>query len=317
MQQGIAQAAVWHDPQGLNGLQREARENSPEALGAAAEQFEAVFVAQMLSAMRDTVPEGGLMSGRNEGMYREMMDRQVALDIASGRGFGLAEAIERQLGGRMRTAAAGQAQAEPADATGASAPVQAAASAAPASPEDFVAQMAPHARQAAAELGVDPGMLVAQAALETGWGQHTIERPDGRSSFNLFNIKAGPEWDGPKANVATLEFIDGVAERRHDDFRAYASPADSFADYVDLVRGERYADARAAAGDAEGYIRALADAGYATDPAYAEKVLAIREHAAIAEGIGDQGWLAAADTGGGAARASRAHAARAHEDQGA
>lgn len=315
MQQDIAQAAVWHDPQGLNGLQREARENSPESLRAAAEQFEAVFVAQMLSAMRETVPDGGIMRGRDEDMYREMMDRQVALDVASGRGFGLAEAIERQLGGRMRAAAAVQAETAPVDAASAGAPAQAAAQAA--SPEDFVAQVAPHARQAAAELGVEPGMLVAQAALETGWGQHTIQRPDGRSSFNLFNIKAGPEWGGPKANVATLEFVDGVAERRHDDFRAYDSPADSFADYVDLVRGERYADARAAAGDAEGYIRALADAGYATDPAYADKVLALREHAAIAEGIGDQGTLAAADTGGGAARASRAHAARAHEDRGA
>lgn len=315
MQQDVAQAAVWHDPQGLNGLQREARENSPESLRVAAEQFEAVFVAQMLSAMRETVPDGGLMRGRNEDMYREMMDRQVALDVASGRGFGLAEAIERQLGGRVRAAAAAQAEASPAaGAASANAPVRAAAP--ESSPEEFVAQVAPHARRAAAELGVEPDVLTAQAALETGWGRHTILRPDGRSSFNLFNIKAGPEWEGPRANVATLEFVDGVAERRHDDFRAYGSYTESFADYVDLVRGERYADARAAAGDGEGYIRALADAGYATDPAYADKVLALRKHAAIVAGLRDQDRLAAADTGEGAARPRPADAVGAHEDHG-
>src|SRR5690606_21365231 len=86
----------------------------------------------------------------------------------------------------------------------------------------FVNALLPHARRAAERLGVDPKLLVAQAALETGWGASIPRRADGRSTHNLFGIKAGASWRGEKAGAWTLEVVGGVPERRRADFRAYA-----------------------------------------------------------------------------------------------
>lgn len=289
MENGFAQAGVWHDPKGLGQLGRAAHEHSPEALRVAAEQFEAMFVAQMLASMRATVPDDGLLQGRNEGMYREMVDRQVALDIAGGRGFGLADAIERQLS--VQTVAE-------ADAT---APVAAGEpqTTSPADPARFVEELAPHARSAASQLGVEPSVLVAQAALETGWGRHVIRGADGNSSFNVFNIKAGSDWQGARVARTTVEYRDGTAARERAAFRAYDSLDDAFADYVDLIRGERYAGARAAADDPAQYVHALADAGYATDPKYAEKILSLVDRPELGGIQLHQGNRAGADSGSG------------------
>ena len=143
-------------------------------------------------------------------------------------------------------------------------------------PAQFVADLWPEARAAAPKLGVSPGLLIAQAALETGWGKHTMKFDDGRSAFNLFGIKAGPDWSGPSLQRASLEFADGVLSSRVSRFRAYASPAESLADYVDFIhRSPRYAGALQAGGDDQAYIRAIHRAGYATDPDYADKVISI------------------------------------------
>ncbi|MEE4361542.1 MAG: rod-binding protein [Pseudomonadales bacterium] len=99
MNRDIARAGVWHDAQGLSGLKRAAREANPEALRAAAEQFEALFVGQMLSAMRNTLPEDGPFSSEHEQSYRQMLDQQLAVEIASSGDFGIADALVRQLGG--------------------------------------------------------------------------------------------------------------------------------------------------------------------------------------------------------------------------
>lgn len=296
MEHALAKAAVWHDPQGLSGLRQGAREQSPESLQAAAEQFEALFVARMMAAMRETVPDEGLFTGRHEGMYREMMDRQLALDIVRGRGFGLADAIVRQVGGGGNVVEAGA----PASLTPATVEARPPAPAwRPESPADFVDAIAPHARRAADQLGVDPRVLVAQAALETGWGRYTITRADGGSSFNVFNIKAGDDWEGPRVAVSTLEYRDGIAQRERAAFRAYGSLAAGFDDYVSLIRGERYSGARAGAGDAGAYVRKLAEAGYATDPDYADKVLGLMARPEIAALGPGQGTPVRADTGKG------------------
>src|SRR5690606_34209042 len=141
----------------------------------------------------------------------------------------------------------------------------------------------PHAERAAERLGVDPKLLVAQAALETGWGASIPRLADGRSTHNLFGMKAGPAWREAKAGAWTLEIVDGMPERRRADFRAYASVAESFSDYADVIeRLPRYADALRSAEDPEAYARALADAGYATDPHYAAKWLDVYRSDAIA-----------------------------------
>jgi flagellar protein FlgJ len=134
----------------------------------------------------------------------------------------------------------------------------------------------PHARQAARELGVDANLLLAQAALETGWGQSVIKNNQGDSSFNLFNIKADKSWQGKQTKVATLEYDGDVAKKTMAGFRSYGSYKDSFDDYVNFIKSNpRYSDALKKVGSPAHYIRELQQAGYATDPRYAEKVMSI------------------------------------------
>ncbi len=141
-----------------------------------------------------------------------------------------------------------------------------------ASPAEFVKKLYPLAEHAAGQLGVDPKALLAQAALETGWGKHVIG--DGEdSSFNLFGIKADSRWDGERRSVNTLEFRDGIAEKVRDAFRSYQSYAESFLDYVAFIqRNPRYQEALSAVEDPAAYFDALQDAGYATDPQYSRKI---------------------------------------------
>jgi flagellar protein FlgJ len=146
----------------------------------------------------------------------------------------------------------------------------------PETPAEFIRDLLPHARRGAAELGVKPAVLIAQAALETGWGQKVIRHADGRSSFNLFGIKADAGWSGDRVNVTTLEYADGIAEKRQAAFRSYDSLAGAVSGYVEFIRtNPRYQDALEQAADPDSYLSSLKEAGYATDPAYVEKIRAI------------------------------------------
>jgi peptidoglycan hydrolase FlgJ len=139
--------------------------------------------------------------------------------------------------------------------------------------ENFVMMLKPHAEKAAAELQISPDVLIAQVALETGWGKHVLHDQQGDNSFNLFNIKAGGQWQGDKVNVSTLEYRDGIAANEKSDFRKYTDYAESFSDYVRLMKNNpRYQQALAAGNDSAAYADALQSAGYATDPAYAKKI---------------------------------------------
>jgi peptidoglycan hydrolase FlgJ len=143
-------------------------------------------------------------------------------------------------------------------------------------PENFVKVLRPAAERIAKQLGVDSRLLLSQAALETGWGQKVIQRSGGASSFNFFNIKAGSDWQGATVSVPTIEYQNGVAVREVSSFRAYRSPEESFSDYANLIaENPRYEQALQRGGNATAYIKALAAAGYATDPRYADKVLAL------------------------------------------
>ncbi len=146
---------------------------------------------------------------------------------------------------------------------------------APRSPERFVASIWSQAQDAARELGVDARALVAQAALETGWGRRTIQRADGGTANNLFGIKA-TGWQGERAGAMTHEYRNGVRTTERAEFRAYASPGESFADYVRLLKqNPRYRQALESGGDVRRFANALQRAGYATDPRYADKLDAI------------------------------------------
>lgn len=141
------------------------------------------------------------------------------------------------------------------------------------SQENFVMLLKPHAEKAAAELNINPDVLIAQVALETGWGKHVIHDRQGGNSFNLFNIKAGSQWQGEKVNVSTVEYRAGIAASEKSDFRKYSDYAQSFADYVGLIKNNpRYQQALEAGGNSAAYAEALQSAGYATDPEYAQKI---------------------------------------------
>jgi len=124
-------------------------------------------------------------------------------------------------------------------------------------------------------LGVPFQVIIAQAALETGWGQKIVKDQQGSSSHNLFNIKADNRWAGEKIQKDTLEFENGAMVKKSAPFRAYESLADSFNDYVDFLSGnDRYKDALNNSTNVEHFVQGLQKAGYATDPQYANKIMA-------------------------------------------
>jgi flagellar protein FlgJ len=155
------------------------------------------------------------------------------------------------------------------------------------SKQEFMNQLLPHAQQAASALGVDANLLLAQAALETGWGQAVIKNGQGETSFNLFNIKADKSWQGKQAKSVTLEFDGGVAKKEMAGFRSYDSYKASFEDYVNFIKSNpRYSEALKKTGNAAQYISELQQAGYATDPQYASKVMSIYNNRQALNGAG-------------------------------
>ncbi|WP_407276626.1 flagellar assembly peptidoglycan hydrolase FlgJ [Halothiobacillus sp. DCM-1] len=155
------------------------------------------------------------------------------------------------------------------------------------SPEAFVDAILPHAQAAAKALGVPAKVLVAQSALETGWGKHLPTDAQGRVNFNFFGIKADPSWQGGRQTVNTLEFEGGAMVSRKASFRAYPSVGDSFQDYVQFLQSNpRYQAALSAKGNPEAFVRALQKAGYATDPQYADKLIAIMNSGRIPDSSG-------------------------------
>ena len=306
------------DTQSLSRLKRAAREGSPEATRDVAEQFEALFMQLALKQMRSASLAGiggkGPFDSEQSQFYRELFDRQLALELAKDGDLGMADMIAKSLGGEKTTRipqpdlssvptlsiptipngietlsrAEGRGSVRNDNATALSG--TGAVSNGfykPSTPEAFVQHMWPHAQRAAARLGQSPEILIAQAALETGWGRSVPQASDGRSSHNLFGIKADRGWKGPRVVNSTLEFIGGVAERRRDGFRAYGSYAESFDDYVDFLhRNPRYKNALAQRNDSSAYIREIHRAGYATDPRYAAKVESILNGPVLEKALG-------------------------------
>ena len=141
------------------------------------------------------------------------------------------------------------------------------------SADEFVNTMLPMAKEAADRIGVDPRYLVAQAALETGWGKSVMRAQDGSSSHNLFGIKASSSWKGESARAITSEFRNGEMVKETAEFRSYDSYKDSFHDLVTLLQtNNRYQDVLKSADNPEQFVRELQKAGYATDPDYASKI---------------------------------------------
>ncbi|NRQ42330.1 flagellar assembly peptidoglycan hydrolase FlgJ [Rheinheimera sp. YQF-2] len=297
----------YHDLASLQQISSNSAKDEKAALRQAAQQFESIFFSMLLSSMRKAnagFEVDGMMNSQTTKFYRDMHDSQMATDLAQKGALGLADLLVQQLSPALGGSAKPEEKAEktlqmpthilPArkiNTAGATAnPVQAAIPAAApvnapddtatdwqvSSPADFVKSLLPAARQTAKALGLDPLALVAQAALETGWGQRMIKTAQGENSFNLFGIKANNGWQGQTAVVDTLEYRGGVAKKEQAKFRAYDSPAHSLQDYVNFIgNSARYQDAVKVTTDAKAYFEQLQAAGYATDPAYAQKIMAV------------------------------------------
>ena len=140
----------------------------------------------------------------------------------------------------------------------------------------FLDKITPWAQQAAQQLGVSTRTVLAHAALESGWGQRPLRTAEGRDALNLFGIKATPGWKGASLQAATTEYVQGVAVGQTQPFRAYTGLDDTFGDYVRLLgHSPRYRNALNTGDDVHAFASALAGAGYATDPHYADKLVRI------------------------------------------
>ncbi|MDM0070915.1 flagellar assembly peptidoglycan hydrolase FlgJ [Variovorax sp. J31P207] len=297
------------DVQGVDALRRTVRASPEEGLKQVSRQFEAMFMNMVLKSMREATPSSGLLDGQNEKIYTSMLDQQLAQNL-SGRGLGLAEAMLAQL---QRSAAAGTDEREPNPAGMSLAPrgglplsPQAGIplGSAPSSRVDlrayqvnndrsggaagavanlqghvdsFVNRMGASAQAASAASGVPAPLILAQAALESGWGKREIRADDGTQSFNLFGIKADRSWQGPVVETTTTEYVDGEPQRIRAKFRAYGSYEEAFTDYARfMTRNPRYANVLATDDPTEA-AHGLQRAGYATDPQYGQKLVRIMQ----------------------------------------
>ncbi|OGS94596.1 MAG: flagellar rod assembly protein/muramidase FlgJ [Gallionellales bacterium RBG_16_56_9] len=250
------------DTQGLEQLRAQARQSPDQALKAAAQQFEAVFLNMMLKSMREATPQDGIFDSEQTRMFTGMLDQQLTQSMAS-RGVGLADIMVQQLSrsnGAESTLSANSAPSSKGN------NIQ----------QDFISRLLPHATQASQASGVPVQLMLGQAALESGWGKREIRMADGSNSYNLFGIKADAGWHGKTAEVMTTEYENGVAHQQSEKFRAYSSYAGAFQDYADLISNNpRYAEVLQQGSDAAGMAQALQKAGYATDPQYADKLVRV------------------------------------------
>ncbi|MEP0177487.1 MAG: flagellar assembly peptidoglycan hydrolase FlgJ [Paraglaciecola sp.] len=302
-----------NDIKGLDTLRQAAQSGDKAALEEAAKQFEAIFVQMMLKSMRKAqdvlADKDSTTNSEQVKFYRDMHDQQLATDLSSNGSIGLADIIVRQLGqlgdgympagvirddgnlSSINRQSINQTQIAQSTVLGDLNPSnqgrdldqQVKSSNAFKSPgftdaQAFVEQLYPIAQQAAETLGLDPKALLAQAALETGWGKHMIHNVDGENSHNLFGIKANRSWQGDRALVDTLEFEQGIASTKKQPFKVYENFSEAMKDYVNLVQqSPRYEEAVKNTQSPKNYFSELQKAGYATDPEYAKKVISVFE----------------------------------------
>jgi flagellar protein FlgJ len=297
------------DVNSVEALRRETRTDPEQGLRKAAAQFEALLMQMMLKSMREAADSAGSTDSQDTKMYKSMMDQQLTMALAK-RGIGLADVMVRQLQGGSaaapsdaaaaaldgvaeRAAAAGAMSdmfvprparapaaapapqvnapaAAPSPAPVAAAPVT---SGLPDTARTFIDKLWPHAVDAGRTTGIAPHFIIGQAALESGWGRSEIRMADGGNSHNLFGVKAGRGWQGATADVVTTEYVNGAPVKQVERFRAYGSYADAFKDYANLLAANpRYAQVLNEKVDPAAFARGLQQAGYATDPNYAEKL---------------------------------------------
>lgn len=253
------------DGASLNRLKFQAGQSTPESVKETAKQFEALFMRELLKSMREANAsmKSGMLDSPGGDLGTDLLDQQFAVQMA-GRPGGLAEVIAKQLMQQMGMK----------DKVGVTTELDATSPMpAPAAARGFVQQHGAAAQEVQRSSGLPASYLLGQAGHESGWGQREILMKDGSSSNNLFGIKAGADWKGKVAEVTTTEYVDGMPQKTVARFRAYDTPAESFRDFASLIgNSPRYAQARQQTQSVQGWTQGLQDAGYATDPDYADKL---------------------------------------------
>jgi len=290
------------------------KESKEAALEQAAKQFEAIFMQMLMKSMRksqDVLASDSPFNSESTKFYRDMHDQQMSLELSNNGALGLSELIVRQLGGDsdnftphnilrsdgnldsrknvrvsespllnrsslVNDSTASEDLNEDRQTNGSIAAQAAKLLQTPvfAEPKDFVTALIPEAKRVQEKINVPFEVVIAQAALETGWGQKIIKTDSGESSNNLFNIKADSRWAGEKTHKETLEFENGAMVKKREPFRVYDSIGQSVNDYLDLLTGsERYEGALEQSTNVEQFLHNLQGAGYATDPNYAKKIM--------------------------------------------
>lgn len=285
----LLSSAAW-DTQSLNELKSKAGKDPAGNIRPVARQVEGMFVQMMLKSMREALPKDGIFSSDSTRLYTSMYDQQIAQQMTSGKGLGLADVIVKQMAAAQGVPPEEAPQQVPmkfdlekVTSYQYQALTQMVRKAVPKAPEsndepltgdskDFLAQLSLPARLASQQSGVPHHLILAQAALESGWGQRQIRRENGDPSFNIFGVKASGSWKGPTTEITTTEYENGEAKKVKAKFRVYSSYLEALSDYVGVLsRNPRYAAVTQAA-TAEQGAQALQKAGYATDPQYARKL---------------------------------------------
>ena len=282
------------DLRSLDRLKSASGKNPAAGVKDTAKQLEGLFMQELVKSMRATTMSTGMLDNAASDMGSNMLDTQLANQL-TGLPGGLSDMItkqlERQMGAaskdgastkdgaasplkgleglsinRLPGSSTEETNATGDDATGADGRHLSAS-------ERFVRKHAAAAKAAESASGIPASNILGQAALESGWGKHEIHLKDGTPSHNLFGVKANADWKGKVAEVTTTEYMSGVPHRVTARFRAYDSYEDAFKDHAKLLtQSPRYSQTVAQADTAKGFARGLQKAGYATDPAYADKL---------------------------------------------
>ena len=290
-------ATIYNDLNGLNSIKTQARSDKDAATMQVAKQFESLFIGMMLKSMRDAnevLFENDEFNSYDTKFYRQMYDEQLSQELSSGQGIGLAQLIFDQLQQQdaARKDTESLSQSLPVSVTPANHSAPAETESQPAVPDtsatenidpvsftdpaSFVETLLPIAEKVGRQAGIEPKALLAQAALETGWGQHVMKDTQGGSSYNLFGIKAQNGWQGDLAVQKTLEHDGNQFYSVTDQFRSYESYQDSFQDYLNFLQSNpRYQQVLASGTNTDAFAESLQACGYATDPDYAEKIKSV------------------------------------------
>ncbi|MFT6919389.1 MAG: flagellar protein FlgJ [Cognaticolwellia sp.] len=285
-----------------------------DALEQAAKQFEAIFMQMLMKSMRkaqEVLESDSPFNSESTKFYRDMHDQQMSLELSNNGALGLSELIVRQLGGdsenftphnilrsdgnldsrgslrisepallsnisTVNDSSAHQGSSKDRQTNGSIAAQAVSMMQSPTfeQPKDFVSALTADAKRVQDKINVPFEVVIAQAALETGWGQKIIKTNSGESSNNLFNIKADSRWAGEKTHKETLEFENGAMVKKREPFRVYESIGQSVDDYLNLLtKSERYQGALENSANVEQFLHNLQSAGYATDPDYAKKII--------------------------------------------